>query len=47
MKIHEQLWNKCLKVIKDNINDASFNTWFAPIIPLQYENNCIILQVPS
>lgn len=47
MKIYEQLWNRCLKVIKDNINEASFNTWFAPIIPLQYENNCIVLQVPS
>ncbi|MDR2853676.1 MAG: ATP-binding protein, partial [Prevotellaceae bacterium] len=44
---HEQLWNKCLTVIKDNISETSFNTWFAPIVPLQYENNVIVLQVPS
>ena len=45
--IHEQLWTRCLSVIKDNISEASFNTWFAPIVPLKYENNIIVLQVPS
>ncbi len=43
----EQLWNRCLSVIKDNISEASFNTWFAPIIALKYENNVFVLQVPS
>lgn len=43
----EKLWSKCLEVIKDNINEASFNTWFMPIVPLQYENNVLVLQVPS
>jgi len=44
---HEQLWNRCLSVIKDNISEASFNTWFAPIVSLKYENNVFVLQVPS
>ena len=44
---HEQLWNRCLNVIKDNISEASYNTWFAPIISLKYENNIFVLQVPS
>jgi len=44
---HEQLWTRCLSVIKDNISDASFNTWFAPIVALKYENNIFVLQVPS
>lgn len=43
----EKLWSKCLEVIKDNISEASYNTWFSPIIPLQYENNVFVLQVPS
>ncbi len=43
----EKLWSKCLEVIKDNLSDASFNTWFVPIVPLQYENNVLVLQVPS
>ena len=43
----EQLWNRCLSVIKDNISEAAYNTWFSPIIPLKYENNVFVLQVPS
>jgi chromosomal replication initiator protein len=43
----EKLWSKCLEVIKDNLSEASFNTWFVPIVPLQYENNVLVLQVPS
>jgi len=46
-KQHEQLWSNCLNVIKDNITEASFSTWFAPIVPLRYENNIFVLQVPS
>lgn len=42
-----QLWERCLNVIKDNISEASFNTWFSPIVPLQYEKNIFVLQVPS
>jgi chromosomal replication initiator protein len=44
---HEQLWNRCLNVIKDNISEAAFNTWFIPIVSLKYENNIFVLQVPS
>ncbi|MDR1584577.1 MAG: chromosomal replication initiator protein DnaA [Prevotellaceae bacterium] len=43
----QQLWDRCLRVIKDNISETSYNTWFAPITPLQYENNVFVLQVPS
>jgi chromosomal replication initiator protein len=44
---HEQLWSRCLGVIKDNISEASYNTWFAPIVALKYENSVFVLQVPS
>ena len=47
MSRHEQLWNSCLNIIKDNINEASFNTWFSPIVPVRYENKVFVLQVPS
>jgi chromosomal replication initiator protein len=47
MNNHEQLWSRCLGVIKDNISDTSFNTWFAPIVALKFENNVFVLQVPS
>lgn len=44
---HVGLWQKCLAVIKDNINETTFNTWFAPIVPLKYENKEFTIQVPS
>jgi len=44
---HEQLWTRCLSVIKDNISEASYNTWFAPIVALKYEKSIFVLQVPS
>lgn len=44
---HEQLWKSCLSIIKDNINEASYNTWFAPIVPIKFENKVFVLQVPS
>lgn len=43
----DQLWSNCLDVIKDNISEASFNTWFSPISALKYEGNVFVLQVPS
>ena len=44
---HEQLWSSCLSVIKDNISEASYNTWFVPIVALRFEENIFVLQVPS
>ena len=41
------LWSNCLNVIKDNIPEPAFNTWFAPIVPLNYEDNVLTIQVPS
>lgn len=43
----KQLWNNCLVVIRDNISEAAFNTWFAPIIPLKYKDDVLTVQVPS
>ncbi len=44
---HVGLWNRCLKVIKDNVPETTYNTWFVPIIPLKYENKALTVQVPS
>ena len=46
-KNHVGLWNRCLEIIRDNIPEQTFKTWFSPIIPLRYENNTLVLQVPS
>ena len=41
------LWNNCLEVIRDNIPEMAFNTWFAPIVPLKYKDRVLTIQVPS
>ena len=44
---HIFYWEQCLKIIKDNISDQAYQTWFAPIIPLRFEENTLTIQVPS
>ena len=41
------LWDKCLEVIKDNVSEAAFKTWFTPIIPISYKNKVLTIQVPT
>ena len=43
----KEMWNNCLQVIKDNVPEKSFNTWFAPIEPIKYENNTLFIGVPT
>lgn len=44
---HIDQWNACLQIIKDNISQEAYNTWFAPIVPLSFEGGRLTLQVPS
>ena len=44
---YKQLWNSCLEVIRDNISKDAFNSWFAPIVPVQYKDNVLTVQIPS
>jgi chromosomal replication initiator protein len=40
-------WNKCLEIIRDNVSEATFTTWFADITPIRYEGNTLTIQVKS
>ncbi|BEG97736.1 chromosomal replication initiator protein DnaA [Bacteroides sedimenti] len=44
---HVSLWNRCLRVIRDNVPETTYNTWFVPIVPLKFEDNALTVQVPS
>ena len=44
---HVGLWNRCLEIIRDNVPDSTYTTWFIPIVPLKYEDNTLVVQVPS
>ncbi len=40
-------WSDCLEILKDNLSASAYRTWFAPIVPLQYEDGVLVLQVSS
>ena len=46
-RTHIDVWNRCLKIIKDNVPAISYRTWFEPIVPLKLENKVLTIQVPS
>src|ERR1043165_3165624 len=43
----EAVWNKCLGIIKDNVNWRTFQTWFEPIKAVALTGSILTLQVPS
>ncbi|WP_018108634.1 chromosomal replication initiator protein DnaA [Bacteroides propionicifaciens] len=45
--VHVALWNDCLAIIRDNVAESTYNTWFAPISPLKFEDKTLVIQVPS
>jgi len=42
-----EVWDRCLKFIKDNLNARAYETWFTPIKPVKLINNVLTIQVPS
>ena len=46
-KDHEKIWGRCLDVIKDNVSQQSFKTWFEPIQALKLQEHVLTIQVPS
>jgi chromosomal replication initiator protein len=46
-KPQEEVWSRCLTVIKDNVSHQSYKTWFEPIKPLSLKNDTLTIQVPS
>ncbi len=46
-KTAEEIWNNCLKLIRDNVNPQNFKTWFEPIKAIRLENSKLTIEVPS
>jgi chromosomal replication initiator protein len=44
---HEQIWEKCLSIIRDIVEWQPFKTWFEPIKPVKLVENVLTIQVPS
>jgi chromosomal replication initiator protein len=41
------IWDSCLRIIRDNVSANAFSTWFADIVPLEYKNKTLNIQVKS
>ncbi|MDX2305998.1 MAG: chromosomal replication initiator protein DnaA [Microscillaceae bacterium] len=41
------VWENCLQVIRQHIEEQAFMTWFEPIKPFRLEKNVLTIQVPS
>ena len=43
----QQQWAQCQTILADNMTGTAFKTWFAPIVPLQFADGVLVLQVKS
>ena len=41
------LWAQCQQILRDNLSQSAYQTWFAPVLALNYENDLLVLQVKS
>ena len=44
---HREVWDNCLQIIRDNIPESSFRTWFEPIRSVKLEKDTLTVRVPS
>ncbi len=43
----ENIWGEVLDIIKEDLNNVSYTTWFKPIKPLELNGNTVYLQAPE
>lgn len=41
------VWAQCLEIIKDNVSEVVFKTWFAPIKAVRLQDKSLTLELPS
>ena len=41
------LWSECQQILRDNLSQSAYQTWFASVDAIQWENNVLVLQVRS
>ena len=46
---HKALWDNCLILIKQNVTEQQYRTWFEPIVFVSYDedNTTLLLELPS
>ena len=48
-KSHKALWDNCLRLIRQNVTEQTYKTWFEPIVFESYDEklSTVLVQVPS
>ena len=41
------LWAECQQILRDNLSQSAYQTWFAPINAVQWQDDVLVLQVKS
>lgn len=41
------VWNECLEILKHEVDEQNFITWFKPIVPVKNDGDVLTIQVPS
>lgn len=46
---HSALWDKCLALVKENVSEQQYKTWFSPIVfeSFSEKDKTLLVQVPS
>ncbi len=47
LKSPDEVWNNCLSIIKEEVSEQSFKTWFAPIKPVKLHKDVLTIEVPT
>ena len=41
------LWSECQQILQDNLSQSAYQTWFAPVEAIRWEDNVLVLQARS
>ena len=47
MQTIQEQWGQCQTILSDNMTTSAYRTWIAPIVPLQFAEGVLVLQVKS
>ena len=47
MHNYKQIWNNCLQILRNQVDDKAFKTWFEPIVPISLQGSNLTIEVPS
>lgn len=44
---YQQMWNRCLELVRDNVSQEQYECWFSPLRFMRFENETLTVACPS